>query len=162
MNASALKCALLISRPTTGSNACGSEVSPAPVTSFTLPPSCRTSRRWRSVYSARQQVRCARRLPKWHGNPGEVFAEQAVTPSQEQVKTSPPASDLRQGIFRQHRSFPDLDARNSEVRFTPMTGHRQHVRLRPKSPRARNRCAIARCAGSPTVSGVTGGQIVKT
>ena len=32
-----------------------------------------------------QQVRCARRLPKWHGNSGEVFANQAVTPSQEQA-----------------------------------------------------------------------------
>jgi hypothetical protein len=40
-------------------------------------------------YSARQQVRCARRLRKWHGNSGEVFAQQAVTPSQEQVKTPP-------------------------------------------------------------------------
>jgi hypothetical protein len=39
MNASALRCALLISRPTTVSNVCGSEVSPAPATSFTLPPS---------------------------------------------------------------------------------------------------------------------------
>src|SRR5712675_3434111 len=27
---------------------------------------------------------------------------------------------------------------------------------------ARNRCAIARCAGSPTASAVTGGKIVKT
>ena len=25
-----------------------------------------------------------------------------------------------------------------------------------------NRCAIARCAGSPTVSAVTGGKVVKT
>ena len=32
-----------------------------------------------------QQVRCARRLPKWHGYSGEVFANQAVTPSQEQA-----------------------------------------------------------------------------
>src|SRR6266481_982676 len=28
--------------------------------------------------------------------------------------------------------------------------------------KARNRCAIARCAGSPTASAVTGGKIVKT
>ena len=33
------------------------------------------------LLGARQQVGCARRLPKWHGNPGAVFAEQAVTPS---------------------------------------------------------------------------------
>jgi hypothetical protein len=38
--------------------------------------------------------------------------------------------------------------------------------LRPsaclKGAKARNRCAIARCAGSPTASAVTGGKIVKT
>jgi hypothetical protein len=44
---------------------------------------------------------------------GEVFAEQAVTPSQEQVKTPlTPASDLRQGVFRQHR-------RKADIRETP-------------------------------------------
>jgi hypothetical protein len=73
MNASALRCALLISRPITVSNVCGSEVSLAHATSFTSPPSCRTSKRWRSVYSARQQVRYPRRLRKWNGNLGEVF-----------------------------------------------------------------------------------------
>jgi hypothetical protein len=33
---------------------------------------------------------------------------------------------------------------------------------RPLCAKARNRCAIARCAGSPTASAVTGGKIVKT
>jgi hypothetical protein len=37
-------------------------------TSFTSPPWCRTSRRWRCAHSARQPVECARRLRKWHGN----------------------------------------------------------------------------------------------
>ena len=81
---------------------------PAPATSSTLPPSCRTSRRWRSIYSARQQVRCARRLPKWHGNPGAVFAEQAVTPSQEQVKTSPHSKRFTAGHFSTE-SIPAAD-----------------------------------------------------
>src|SRR5258708_16770101 len=55
---------------------CDFVVSPAPATSSTSPPLCRTSRRWRCVYSARQEVECARRLHKWHGNPAVVFAGQ--------------------------------------------------------------------------------------
>src|SRR5882757_7647632 len=43
-----------------------------------------------------------------------------------------------------------------------MNGHRQFEPPGPKSHMARNRCAIARCAGSPTASAVTGGKIVKT
>src|SRR5258707_11529617 len=43
-----------------------------------------------------------------------------------------------------------------------MNGHRQFEPSGPKSANARNRCAIARCAGSPTASAVTGGKIVKT
>jgi hypothetical protein len=38
-------------------------------------------------------------LPKWHGNPGAVFAEQAVTPSQEQVKTPPHRKRFTAGHF---------------------------------------------------------------
>jgi hypothetical protein len=34
-----------------------------------------------------------------HGNPGEVFADQAVTPSQEQVKTSRHSKRFAAGHF---------------------------------------------------------------
>jgi hypothetical protein len=57
--------------------------SPARVTNFTLPPSCRTSRRWRFVYSARQQVGCARRLRKWPWQSGRGVPRPGVTPSQD-------------------------------------------------------------------------------
>jgi hypothetical protein len=48
-------------------------------------------------------------LHKWHGNSDEVFADHAVTPGQQQLKTSPTASDLRQDIFRQHRPKADME-----------------------------------------------------
>jgi hypothetical protein len=50
----------------------------------------------------------------------------------------------------------------ADVRFGAHYGLRSDIARGPKSARARNRCAIARCAGSPTVSAVTGGKIVKT
>src|SRR5229473_2407353 len=43
-----------------------------------------------------------------------------------------------------------------------MNGHPQSRSACLKGAMARNRCAIARCAGSPTASAVTGGKIVKT
>ena len=120
LHRSALRCALLTSRCTTALNACGSEGSPAPVTNFTSPPSCRTSRRWRFVYSARQQVGCARRLRKWHGNPGEVFPRQGVTPSQVSPKTHPNSkAPCGRAFFRQHRSESDLTQCLRHDRFTP-------------------------------------------
>src|SRR5882672_12030714 len=47
-------------------------------------------------------------------------------------------------------------------RFAPESGHRALQSACPFRAKARNRCAIARCAGSPTASAVTGGKIVKT
>jgi hypothetical protein len=38
---------------------------------------------------ARQQLGQARRLRKWHGNPGEVLADQAVTPAGKTTKPLP-------------------------------------------------------------------------
>jgi hypothetical protein len=72
--ACAWRCASLTSRLITVSTACGSEVFAALATSFTSQPLCRTSRQWRCVYSALQQVECAPRLPERHGNPSVVFA----------------------------------------------------------------------------------------
>jgi hypothetical protein len=51
----------------------------------------------------------------------------------------------------------DVDARNSNVCFNPMNRHHQLEQRRPKRATAQSRCAPARCAGSPTVSAVTGG-----
>ena len=42
------------------------------------------------------------------------------------------------------------------------SGHALPGSQQPVCAKALNRCAIARCAGSPTVSAVTGGKIVKT
>jgi hypothetical protein len=47
-------------------------------------------------------------------------------------------------------------------RFAPDSGLMSDIAGGPFGVKARNRCAIARCAGSPTVSAVTGGKIVKT
>ena len=47
-------------------------------------------------------------------------------------------------------------------RFAPESGHRALQSACLFRAKARNRCAIARCAGSPTASAVTGGKIVKT
>ena len=47
-------------------------------------------------------------------------------------------------------------------RFAPELGHCATQSACLKRANARNRCAIARCAGSPTASAVTGGKIVKT
>jgi len=65
------------------SSVCAFGVSPAPATSSTSPLLCRTSRLWRCVYAARQQMECAHRLRKSHGNSVVVFAGQAATPSQQ-------------------------------------------------------------------------------
>src|SRR5882672_9890459 len=48
------------------------------------------------------------------------------------------------------------------ARFSPDSRRSSEGSASPKSAKARNRCAIARCAGSPTASAVTGGKIVKT
>jgi hypothetical protein len=40
---------------------------------------------------------------------GRGVRDHAVTPGQQQLKTSPTASDLRQGIFRQHRPKADME-----------------------------------------------------
>src|SRR5882757_1997900 len=52
--------------------------------------------------------------------------------------------------------------RANVFRVTPESGRRSLQSARLKGATARNRCAIARCAGSPTASAVTGGKIVKT
>ena len=51
-------------------------VSPAHATSSTSPPLCRTSRRWRCGYFARQQMERVRQLPKRLGWAVQVFADQ--------------------------------------------------------------------------------------
>jgi hypothetical protein len=56
---------------------------PQLATSFTSPPLCRTSRRWRCAYSARQQMECVRQLRKRLGRSVQVFADQAATPDLE-------------------------------------------------------------------------------
>src|SRR5258708_38157876 len=48
------------------------------------------------------------------------------------------------------------------IRYSPNRGHSSRQAVRLLRAIARNRCAIARCAGSPTASAVTGGKIVKT
>jgi len=58
---------------------CAFAVSPAPATSFTSPPLCRTSRQWRCVYSARQQEEPVRRLRKKLARSVAVLADQAPT-----------------------------------------------------------------------------------
>src|SRR5712692_3880411 len=47
------------------------------------------------------------------------------------------------------------------VRFTLRCRHRQPAPACPFGAMALNRCAIARCAGSPIASAVTGGKIVR-
>src|SRR6202043_3326948 len=48
------------------------------------------------------------------------------------------------------------------VWFIPGSDRIADITERRFRANARNRCAIARCAGSPTASAVTGGKIVKT
>ena len=59
-------------------------------------------------------------------------------------------------------STTDLTALKPDFRFTPESRLRADIAPGPVRANALNRCAIARCAGSPTVSAVTGGKIVKT
>jgi hypothetical protein len=47
-----------------------------------------------------------------------------------------------------------------QFRSTPVSGHYQDRRACLKGAKALNRCAIARCAGSPTASTVAGVKIV--
>jgi hypothetical protein len=70
-------------RSSTASSVCAYAVSPAHATSFTSPPLCRTSRRWRCAYSARQQMECVRQLRKRLGRSVQVFADQAAMPDLE-------------------------------------------------------------------------------
>jgi hypothetical protein len=55
---------------------------------------------------------------------------------------------MRSRVFTQPGSFPDLGGRNRDVRFTPMSGRRQLVRLRPKSANVRERLRAQRHAAS--------------
>jgi hypothetical protein len=57
-------------------------------------------------------------------------------------------------------SFLEVDARLGEVCFAPISGLPQSSLSGPKSAKALNRCAIVRCAGSPTASTVAGVKIV--
>src|SRR3981189_1923032 len=69
------------------------------------------------------------------------------------------AGALPQGSFGSIASvWPSV----ADFRSSPGSGHRHGRSACLKSANARNRCAIARCAGSPTASAVTGGKIVKT
>jgi hypothetical protein len=52
------------------------------------------------------------------------------------------------------------DAPKSNFRFTPESGLNSDISPCPKSAKALNRCAIARCAGSPTASTVAAVKIV--
>src|SRR5260221_183376 len=61
-------------------------------TSFTSPPLCRTSRQWRCVYAARQQIECVRRLRKRLGRSVLVFADRRQRPAWNRPK-SPPNSN---------------------------------------------------------------------
>src|SRR5467141_2516824 len=84
------------------------------------------------------------------------------------VKTA--KNSLRANVFRVTpdgsllvwSSFPDLRVVLNTVRFSPYRDRSSRCSQRSRCARARNRCAIARCAGSPTASAVTGGKIVKT
>src|SRR5258708_29151209 len=51
---------------------------------------------------------------------------------------------------------------SAHVRFTPDSDGRADIPLRQLRAKARNRCALAHCAGSLTVGAVTRGKIVKT
>jgi hypothetical protein len=59
-------------------------------------------------------------------------------------------------------SKPEVRPPARHVRSTLDSRHPQAIPACPFGAKALNRCAIARCAGSPTVSAVTGGKIVKT
>ncbi len=56
----------------------------------------------------------------------------------------------------------DVAVAGVDVCFGAHLGLRSDIPPCPFGAMARNRCAIARCAGSPTASAVTGGKIVKT
>jgi hypothetical protein len=49
-----------------------------------------------------------------------------------------------------------------DIRYAPIATKFCIAAKTTRCANARNRCAIARCAGSPTASAVTGGKIVKT
>jgi hypothetical protein len=51
---------------------------------------------------------------------------------------------------------------SGHFRLSLNSGSTEDIAVGPVRANARNRCAIARCAGSPTASAVTGGKIVKT
>ena len=59
-------------------------------------------------------------------------------------------------------SFASFSRFTSYVRSSPESGGIADIGGRLKSARAQNRCAIARCAGSPTASAVIGGEIVNS
>ena len=89
-----------------------------------------------------------------------VRAEELIEGRPELIAAIRPLLEARKAVEQQvselDRKVMKLARRDAQVqRF--MT-----VPSCPLSAKARNRCAIARCAGSPTVSAVTGGKIVKT
>ena len=66
---------------------------------------------------------------------------------------------------RPYRAWTDESKetlRRARVGLAPNSGEKADISRSRRRAKALNRCAIARCAGSPTVSAVTGGKIAKT
>ena len=86
-----------------------------------------------------------------------------TTPSGNSLFNDHPFGTFDAGIGRrpphQSRQFGDVQAISALPFIADVRCEDRQVR---KGANALNRCAIARCAGSPTVSAVTGGKIVKT
>ena len=79
------------------SSVCAFGVSPAPATSSTSPLLCRTSRLWRCVYAARQQMECAHRLRKSHGNSVVCSPVRRRRPASSKPKTPSPTAKANYG-----------------------------------------------------------------
>ena len=100
----------------------------------------------------------------------EAFGQQSrlptIRPNQEALHRFPPQIARRiitsrtfsrsQGQSRRFADVCDMSA------LPPTTAVMMQCRERQKSAKAQNRCAIARCAGSPTASAVIGGEIVNS
>ena len=100
----------------------------------------------------------------------EAFGQQSrlptIRPNQEALHRFPPQIARRiitsrtfsrsQGQSRRFGDVCDMSA------LPPTTAVMMQCRERQKSAKAQNRCAIARCAGSPTASAVIGGEIVNS
>jgi hypothetical protein len=100
------------------SSGCGCAASQAPATSSTSPPSCRTSRQWRCVWSGRRQTSRPRQLreagasgvPQTPALTGTWIKAKATT-------TSTPASQRREGPSRSRRIDPKRTFRGLLVGF---------------------------------------------